>query len=205
VEVGGSKSVLWSTYVQIFYVFGSLSAFPRRCEESHYKAVLSQGIIYLRVRGRSPWGQPKQLCRHLRSEGIVAFQKSAMSLARSNPDGQYFRQCGNWIMDTFARDGFELDMGNKLFATFRKAGLPVPQMIVAGRVEGGPDSPVYDCLATILRSLLPMAERFGVATVAEIETLAERLRHEAVQHNASITPPPLIGAWTRTPPSPSNT
>ena len=142
-----------------------------------------------------------QLCRHLRPEGIVAFQEMAMSLARSNPDGQHFRQCGNWIMDTFARGGFELDMGSKLFATFRKAGLPAPQMMVAGRVEGGPDSPVYDYLAAILRSLLPMAERLGVATAAEIEieTLAERLRDEAVQHNACIMPPPLIGAWTRTP------
>ena len=73
-------------------------------------------------------------------------------------------------------------------------------MIVAGRVEGGPDSPVYDWLAATLRSLLPMAERLGVVTAAEVEidTLAERLRKEAIHHTACVMPPPLIGGWTRT-------
>jgi hypothetical protein len=56
-------------------------------------------------------------------------------------------------------------------------------------------------LADTLRSLLPMAERAGVATAAEIaiETMAERLRKEAVENNACIMPPPLVGAWTRAP------
>lgn len=64
----------------------------------------------------------------------------------------------------------------------------------------GPDSPVYDWLAATLRSLLPAAERLGVVTAAEVEidTLAERLRKEALCHTACLTPPPLIGAWTRT-------
>jgi hypothetical protein len=46
-----------------------------------------------------------------------------------------------------------------------------------------------------------MAERAGVATAAEIaiETLAERLRNEAVENNACIMPPPLVGAWARLP------
>jgi hypothetical protein len=48
---------------------------------------------------------------------------------------------------------------------------------------------------------VPMAERFGIATATEIaiETLAERLHKEAVDNNASIIPPPLVGAWTRVP------
>lgn len=90
-------------------------------------------------------------------------------------------------------------MGSKLFATFHAAGLPVGPMIVGGRIEGGPRSPIYDYLANTLRSLLPMVERVGVATAAEIEidTLAERLRTEVLENQACIMPPPLIGAWTR--------
>jgi hypothetical protein len=105
------------------------------------------------------------------------------------------------MMETFERAGFELDMGSKLFATFLAAGLPAPQMTAAGRVEGGSQSPLYTYLADTLRSLLPMAERAGVATAAEIaiETMAERLRKEAVENNACIMPPPLVGAWTRLP------
>jgi hypothetical protein len=90
--------------------------------------------------------------------GVVAFQEMAMPLARSNPDGAHFRQCSDWILATFARAGVEPDMGGKLFATFLAAGLPIPQMILAGRVEGGPDSLVYDYYADIARSLLPMSK-----------------------------------------------
>src|SRR5262249_60577103 len=66
-------------------------------------------------------------------------------------------------------------------------------------VEGGAQSPAYDWVAETLHSLLPMAERLGIATAAEvdIETLAERLRREALEHNACMTLPPLVGAWTR--------
>jgi hypothetical protein len=60
--------------------------------------------------------------------------------------------------------------------------------------------PVYGYLADVVRSLLPMAERHGVATAAEVavDGLAERLRAEAVVNNACIMLPPLVGAWTRT-------
>lgn len=142
----------------------------------------------------------RRLCRHLRPGGVVAFHEMAMPFARNNPEGPQFRQRTRWIMDTFERAGFEIDMGSKLFATFLKAGLPPPEMILAGRVEGGPHSPVYDWLAATMRSLLPMAERLGVVTAAavEVETMAEKLRREALHHTACIVPPPLIGAWTRT-------
>jgi len=68
-------------------------------------------------------------------------------------------------------------------------------------VEGGPESPVYDYMADTVRSLLPAIERAGIATAAEIDvdTLAERLRREAVANGACIMLPPFIGAWTRTP------
>jgi SAM-dependent methyltransferase len=139
------------------------------------------------------------LCHYLRPNGLVVFQEMVMSLTRSHPDGKHFRQCGDWIIETFARAGFEIDMGSKLFATFLKAGLPSPKMILTGRVAGGPDVPIYDCLAGVLRSLLPTAERLQVATAdqVQIETMAERLRNEAVQHNACIIAPPFIGAWSR--------
>jgi SAM-dependent methyltransferase len=46
-----------------------------------------------------------------------------------------------------------------------------------------------------------IAERLGVvaAAEAEIETMAERLRNEAVQQNSSIMTPPFIEAWVRAP------
>ena len=51
-----------------------------------------------------------------------------------------------------------------------------------------------------MHSLLRMMEHTGVATAEEvdIESVAQRLRDEAVAHDACIMPPPLIGAWTQT-------
>lgn len=143
----------------------------------------------------------RRLATHLRPGGVLAFQEMSMPAARSIPEGPRFRQCKNWILDTFERADFEIDMGGKLFATFLAAGLPAPQMIAAGRVEGGPQSQAYEYIAQTLNSLLPAMQREGVATAEEIgiDTVAHRLREEAVARNACIMLPPFVGAWTRMP------
>jgi hypothetical protein len=43
-------------------------------------------------------------------------------------------------------------------------------------------------------------QRTGVATAGEVgvETLAERMRAEALALDATLLTPPWIGAWTRT-------
>jgi hypothetical protein len=89
----------------------------------------------------------------------------------------------------------------KLARIYRDAGLPTPQTLQGARVESGPDSPVYAYLAQTTRTLLPLMERTGVATPAEvgIDTLETRLRDAVVADDATVVPPPLIGAWTRTP------
>jgi hypothetical protein len=68
-------------------------------------------------------------------------------------------------------------------------------------VESGPDPPVYAYVAQTTRTLLPLMERTGMATAAEVglETLAARLREEIVAADATVVTPPLIGAWTRKP------
>jgi len=145
----------------------------------------------------------RRLLGLLRPNGVVAFQEIALPLIRSVPPGALFDQCSQWVTDAFGPAGFEVDMGGKLYATFVAAGLADPQMIAAGRVAGGPESPLYDYMTGVVRSLLPMIERFNVATAAEvgIDTLAERLRREALASNACIMLPPLVGAWSRKTPS----
>ncbi|MGE0006605.1 MAG: class I SAM-dependent methyltransferase [Parvibaculaceae bacterium] len=143
----------------------------------------------------------RRLCDHVRPGGIVVFQELATA-AGSAPETPLLHQCKYWITETLERAGVETDMGPKLYATFLAAGLPAPKMICSGRVEGGGQSPVYDYLAETVRSLLPVMERLGVACAASVgvDTLAERLREEALAHTACVMlPPPLIGAWTRIP------
>jgi ubiquinone/menaquinone biosynthesis C-methylase UbiE len=143
----------------------------------------------------------RRLSARLRPGGIVAFHEMSIPPMRSNPEGELFDQCRSWIISAIQCSGFETRMGDKLFATFSDAGLPAPQMIAAGRVEGGPGSPAYDYIAETIDSLLPAIVRAGIAAADEIEidTLAERLRREALANGACVILPPFIGAWTRKP------
>ena len=59
-----------------------------------------------------------------------------------------------------------------------------------------------DVQEQLLRSILPLMERFGIATAAEVgvETIAQRLRHEAIANKVVATWPPVMRAWARKPP-----
>ena len=81
------------------------------------------------------------------------------------------------------------------------AGLPALQLLLDAPVGGGEDWPGYAYVADTVRSLLPMLERMGVATAEEVgvETLADRLRAEAVGQRGVQLLPIVIGAWARKP------
>jgi hypothetical protein len=64
---------------------------------------------------------------------------------------------------------------------------------------GGAEWGGHAYAAATLRSMMPLVERFGVATAAEVEidTLAERLRAETASSGGVVKSPDLIGAWAR--------
>ncbi|MFM0324411.1 class I SAM-dependent methyltransferase [Caballeronia glebae] len=130
---------------------------------------------------------------------LFVFHEMDMSTARSLPESPLCAQGLHWIKETFRRAGVETDMGSKLYSTFRRAGLPGPRMLLSARFEGGPDSFAYQYLTEVLRTLLPLAERFGIANAdaVGIDTFAERLRDEVVALDGVMQPPAFIGAWTR--------
>jgi hypothetical protein len=74
-------------------------------------------------------------------------------------------------------------------------------MLLGARVERGPDATAYDQVTQITRTVLPLMEKTGVATVEAvgIDTLAGRLREEALTRRATLVAPSLIAAWTRKP------
>jgi hypothetical protein len=76
----------------------------------------------------------------------------------------------------------EIEMGFKLRGAFVEAGLPEPRVELNAPVGGGPRWGGYEFAAGTIRSLLPLVERFGIATAEEVdvETLAERLQDEMV-------------------------
>jgi len=141
----------------------------------------------------------RRLCQFVRPGGLVVFHELDATAVKSLPRCELVETTISQIIQTFTRAGVDVQTGLKLAQIFIEAGLPRPEMIQAARLGNGPDSPAYQHITEITRTLLPLMERVGVATAAEvdIDTLAERLGQEVVANNATLVAPPFIGAWAR--------
>jgi SAM-dependent methyltransferase len=143
----------------------------------------------------------KQLARLVRPGGLVIFHEMDIGTGRSLPALPLFQRVGDWITATFERAGVDTEMGSRLFTTYRRAGLPAPQLLSAARAVGGDCPELCAWLAGTIASLLPLAEKLGVATRDEvqIETLASRLGAEIVASGGVVHAPVFVGAWARMP------
>jgi len=149
------------------------------------------------------FADPAVVLRHLatfvKPGGVVAFHEIDLDGAKSEPCCDELETAVQRIRQTFTRVGADIRMGLKLGRVFQEAGLPEPRMSLGARVERGPDSLVYDQITQLTRTLLPLMQRTGVASAEEvgIDTLAGRIREEAVALNATLVSPSFIGAWTQ--------
>ena len=145
----------------------------------------------------------KQLATHLRPGGIVAFQDVEFSVYSSiaHPETPIMNQLAEWGVEVFRRSGANVGMGLDLYSTFVDAGLPEPTLQYSAPV-GGPETwGGYQFIAAAFQSLLPLLERFEIATAEEVDldTLAQRLRAEVVASKRPLMLPPHITAWAQLP------
>jgi 2-polyprenyl-3-methyl-5-hydroxy-6-metoxy-1,4-benzoquinol methylase len=145
----------------------------------------------------------RRLSRHLRPAGIVAFEEFDISQVSQAPPSELFMRVRQLVIDAFKTASAELDMGTRLYSTFLRSGLGPPNMIAATHLAAGPGSPGYEPMVEVLRSLLPLIERSGLANVADIgiDTLAARLQDDADANERVAFLPRMVGAWTRTAPA----
>jgi len=138
----------------------------------------------------------RRLLSNLRPGGVVVFQEPDLTTVRAEPPCPLLEATIDRIAGTIARAGGNPRSGLRLRTTFMEAGLPAPRMILEGRVDSEGESPVWSMLAQQTRTLLPVMERFGLATAEEVdvETLAARLREEATALDA-VQVFPFVGAW----------
>jgi len=143
----------------------------------------------------------QRLVELVRPGGLVVFQEMDMATGRAFPVCPLYARAGEWLCTTFERAGVDTQMGSRLYATFRGAGLPEPQLLSNACVAGGERTQLYELLAETLRSLQPLAEKLGVATPEEmqLDSLAQRLRAEVVAGGGVIHMPSYIGAWANKP------
>ena len=123
-----------------------------------------------------------KLITHLKPGGIAAFQEPEYTLypAFLHPDTPLINQLIKWILDVFEHSGAHLDMGIGLYRAFVDADLPPPTMHLESPIGAAKTWAGYRYMATIFQSLLPLLEKYGLATAeqVDVDTLAARLREE---------------------------
>ena len=143
----------------------------------------------------------RKLMRHVRPEGLIVFQEIDLANACSMPAAPLFERSMTWIKQTLSGTGARIQLGLELYSVFVAAGLPGPSMRIDALIGGGPQCPLFEVVAELTQSLLPVMEKLKIASAAEaqVSTLEERMRDEVVALNGIVRSAGFIGAWSRKP------
>jgi len=141
----------------------------------------------------------RKLAGHLRDGGLIVFQEFDLANARSLPPAPTFERHSGWIKQALSATGARIQLGLELHSVFLAAGLPGPSMRMDALIGGGPDVPVYELVAGVTASLLPVMEKLNITTGAEVDlsSLVQRMQDEVVASRGVVVSPGLIGAWSR--------
>ncbi|MHA6618399.1 methyltransferase domain-containing protein [Pseudonocardia sp. DLS-67] len=134
----------------------------------------------------------------VRPGGLVCAHEADLHYMWSSVETPLWQQLRSWGLDTLTALGAEVRMGPALFATFRAAGLQDPEMTMEAAVGGGDRAPAFGW-ANPARVALPLMERLGIATAAEVDpdTLTDRLLAEVHAAQGVVLGPCMYGAWAR--------
>ncbi|MDQ0380386.1 class I SAM-dependent methyltransferase [Amycolatopsis thermophila] len=136
---------------------------------------------------------------YVRPGGVVVSMEYEMSVAGLLPPTPFSERVAFWITESFRRSGLDPGLGARLGTVFAEAGLAgatvlglqgysAPGTLTGSRMAAG-----------VLRTLLPVLTRTGLATTEDvgIETLGQRFFDEQVETGRMFRPPTLVGAWAR--------
>ncbi|MQA11786.1 MAG: methyltransferase domain-containing protein [Pseudonocardiaceae bacterium] len=142
----------------------------------------------------------RQAAARLRPGGLLCMHEGDFAYDWACPQTPLWRQIREWVLETLEKAGIEARMAQSLFSSFRAAGLPGPSMLVEAYAAGGSEAPAWG-YANVVAGVVPVMEKLGVATEAEVEpaTLADRLLAETLAADGCVIGPPLTGAWTTVP------
>jgi hypothetical protein len=130
--------------------------------------------------------------------GVLALQEyDFTSWPSGYPEVPLITRLQAHLIELFRRGTSQANMGMRLFHLMTEAGLQQPNCWAECLIDGGPDSTFYEWFTETVRSVVPKLEALGLATEAELEpdTLAERMRQEALSQHGCIATPPIVSAF----------
>lgn len=133
----------------------------------------------------------------LRPGGVVAPVEMDLLASGSRPATPLASRSVFWLTEAFKQANVATGLGPELVGVLRGAGLrPLGTMAVHRQfVPGDPDGPAS--FAGIVKTMLPLIEKSGAATVEEVgtETFEARLAEELTAAEAVLAYPQLFCAW----------
>jgi len=144
----------------------------------------------------------RHLSQQLRPGAAIAFMEPDFTVeSRVFPELPQFKNGGLWISEVLRRSGARLDMGMRLYATYRDAGFVNTATEVSHLSGCGMNREMAEYFADTLRSVLPKIIEYGIATHEEvqIDTLADRVEAAAREADPQWVASRYISAWARKP------
>jgi len=146
---------------------------------------------------------PASTLRHLSGllapSALVVFQEPVIADVKMEPMSELSIKLCNWFNQAFERAGLDIRFGERLPLLMQEAGLPSPHSIAVQRLTapGAPQN--KDFFEVSIRSIMPLIERFGLATADEvaIESLQQRVAQDTISHSGTWHSLKMVGAWTR--------
>jgi 2-polyprenyl-3-methyl-5-hydroxy-6-metoxy-1,4-benzoquinol methylase len=131
--------------------------------------------------------------------GIVAMMEYEMAAAGTLPPTALSDQVTSWVTESFRRAGLDASLGARLAQVMRRAGLDGTTMLGLQKYCEAGDRDGPQMAAGIIRTLLPVLDKTGVATPDEvdIDTLEDRIARDCINHDVIFKFPTLVGAWAR--------
>lgn len=144
----------------------------------------------------------QHLAQYLRGGAAIAFLEPDFTVPSyvfpAMPD---FKNCETWISEALRHSGARIDMGMRLYHTYRDAGFVDTATMVSHLSGCGINRPMADFCVETIRSILPKIEEYGIATREEvqIDTLADRMEAAARIADPQWVGTRYVGAWARKP------
>jgi ubiquinone/menaquinone biosynthesis C-methylase UbiE len=142
------------------------------------------------------------LAQYLRSGAAIAFLEPDFTVpSYVFPPMPDFKNCANWISEALSRSGARIDMGMRLYHTYRDAGFVNTATMVSHLSGCGVTRQMVDYFVETIRSILPKIEEYGIATRDEvqIDTLADRMEAAGRLADPQWVGTRYIAAWARKP------